>query len=140
MLYVKDGIKFKPVNLSHCCSEMNVELCGIEMTDYNLIILLLYRPPNGDFELFLDSIDKCLSLLNKQNKDIVLGGDFNVALNMPSAHTESLEAVLGGQGFTSQVVCPPEGIAVSTPLPQILMFGIIEWRCHQHLLPIICQC
>ena len=44
----------------------------------NIIIKVIYRPPNNKFNEFKDIINEILENINKQNKFCYLMGDFNI--------------------------------------------------------------
>ena len=46
----------------------------------NIIIGVIYRPPNNKIELFENAIDNILSKIGKENKICYLMGDFNIDL------------------------------------------------------------
>lgn len=100
-LCVKRGFNYKQVNVSQFCSEIHIELCAIELTDLNMIVILAYRSPNGDTEVFFEALDKCLCFFTnlRPTKRIVLGGDFNIVLDAHSADRHSFEVLLRGQGL-----------------------------------------
>ena len=57
-------------------------------------IITVYRPPNGDVDVFCDQLDKlCKSLPDRENSDIILGGDFNINFAKNSNHKSSLTRI-----------------------------------------------
>ena len=46
----------------------------------NIVIGLIYRPPNSKFNLFENEINQILSKIDKENKICYLIGDFNIDL------------------------------------------------------------
>ena len=44
----------------------------------NIVIGVIYRPPNSKFNLFENEINKILSKIDKENKICYLMGDFNI--------------------------------------------------------------
>lgn len=47
----------------------------------------------------MEALDRFLCALSKSNTLVVLGGDFNVTLNIPSAQTQDLEVLLRRHGL-----------------------------------------
>ncbi|XP_054281247.1 uncharacterized protein LOC128998916 [Macrosteles quadrilineatus] len=90
---------------------MNIELCGVTLHDFDILIISVYRPPTGNLEFFFYTLDKCLCYLTniRPAKNIVLGGDFNIALNSPTAPTQNLEELLRGQGLYITNYLPTRG-------------------------------
>lgn len=65
--------------ISHMSIEYVVEICAVELINYNIILLTLYY--NGKKEdLFYEKIKTILDYINKKfsKHKIILGGDFNV--------------------------------------------------------------
>lgn len=57
---------------SHC------EIFAFQIT--NIIVMNIYRTPKGNLKIFMESIDKALSLIDQANT-VIIGGDFNVKFN-----------------------------------------------------------
>lgn len=62
---------------SHCDS-LFVEL-EIQ-NEKNLIVGVIYRPPDANFETFITKLEEMLFYINSKNKNCILLGDFNVDL------------------------------------------------------------
>ncbi|RZF35360.1 hypothetical protein LSTR_LSTR017063, partial [Laodelphax striatellus] len=52
-IYVRSIYIFKIIDLNKFCSEKDCELCGIELPNVSMIIICVYRSPNGCLETFL---------------------------------------------------------------------------------------
>ena len=50
-------------------------------TGKNLIVGVIYRPPESDRPSFVEELDKLLSLINTSNKDCLLLGDYNIDIS-----------------------------------------------------------
>ena len=64
-------------------SEMNSVTVDIEKREINgqsniSLLLLVYRPPNTDCSLFLDDLERNISILSAENRHVFLLGDFNL--------------------------------------------------------------
>ena len=75
------------------------ESCFIELQKpgKNLIIGVLYRPPSESIDDFNQILQNLLGIINKENKDCILLGDFNIdlmKLNMCNSVNEFLEMFL----------------------------------------------
>ena len=46
----------------------------------NIIVGIIYRPPNNKIEVFQDAINEILSKVDKENKICYLMGDFDIDL------------------------------------------------------------
>ena len=43
----------------------------------NVSIIIVYRPPNTDSSLFINELERILTMLKSENRDIFIIGDFN---------------------------------------------------------------
>ena len=48
-----------------------------KLGDGSIIIVAVYRPPSGNVNIFLDSMEKLLTNILAENKKNVFAGDFN---------------------------------------------------------------
>jgi len=61
--------------------EGSFELCGIELTESNILIISIYRTPNKEnFPTFIHQLESLLNKLSKEitKKIIFIAGDFNI--------------------------------------------------------------
>jgi hypothetical protein len=70
-----------------------VELLKDDFTNYsnNILIGLIYRPPDKDMNIFIDYIFSTLTAIKKEHKTIYLMGDFNINLMNIDKHILSSE-------------------------------------------------
>lgn len=62
-IYLKNNCNFLPIrDISKISTEMHYEICGIYLKTNNskICILNIYRPPTGDFNLFLNILSHVL--------------------------------------------------------------------------------
>ncbi|KAK9876598.1 hypothetical protein WA026_013977 [Henosepilachna vigintioctopunctata] len=65
--YIKPGIVFKPLLLGKYCLELHAEFCGtyrvlkLETFSLTLLVITIYRPSGGNFEVFLDALTDILT-------------------------------------------------------------------------------
>lgn len=107
MLLCKAGLKFKNLLLSEFSEEMHIEICGIEVSFRNarLGILSIYRPCNGDIDLFFDKLHYALQACFNVVDFIFLCGDFNIDYFRQDCKNKKLTDLLlcFGLGVTSTV-------------------------------------
>ena len=65
-------------NIEDVIETMFIEIC--RPSGKNLIIGVIYRPPNSKFEMFENAINAILYKIERENKICYLAGDFNVDL------------------------------------------------------------
>ena len=82
-IYVKEHISYKVSSFAESVSVAKIiECCAIELSDFNLIVLGLYRPPHVDcvnLNIFFETLDLILSHYSQvRNKSLIVLGDFNI--------------------------------------------------------------
>ena len=61
--------------------ERHCEISAITLSKINLVVINIYRPPSGNFDLFLEILTELFTNINSLTKNIILAGDFNVIFN-----------------------------------------------------------
>ena len=69
----KSDVQFNPVSNSII---IDIEQSELRSTRH-MSVILVYRPPNTDSSIFINDLEKILSKLDSQNRDIFMIGDFN---------------------------------------------------------------
>lgn len=65
MILIRDDIKFIEIEeIKHLSVEKDIKLASIKRKNENLVIISVYRSPNGDSKKFLNIIGEALSLVN----------------------------------------------------------------------------
>ncbi|XP_054260026.1 uncharacterized protein LOC128984710 [Macrosteles quadrilineatus] len=99
----------RPINLVQYCSELDIEIAGIELMDKSLIVLSIYRSPDGQVLKFFDLLDQCLGYLAGFKKNIILGGDFNITLNANDVMANDFVDLLRSHGLFITSLLPTRG-------------------------------
>lgn len=77
-IFIKKELEYVELtNLKIKSIEMVIECTGIYLPKINTTVVSIYRPPSGNFDCFLATLDDILSSLRKECT-IVVCGDFNV--------------------------------------------------------------
>ena len=80
-LFIADSLTFTRRNDIRFNSIFNSIIIDIDKTELNskrnVSIIIIYRPPNTESLLFINELDRMLTALNNENRDIFLIGDFN---------------------------------------------------------------
>lgn len=58
--------------------ERQIEICAIESYILKMIIITIYRPPLGNFAIFLDTVSNILQTISNLKHQVFILGDFNV--------------------------------------------------------------
>ena len=69
--------------LSKYCNEQDTEACALkpDSTLFNICVMLTYRAPSGNFNLFLNVLNRILKLLCKVELKSIICGDINYLTN-----------------------------------------------------------
>ena len=80
IMYVHNNLTFTNTDLSEYCKEKDFEACAIKLTttSLNICIITIYRSPTGDFNGFLQNLDKVLQLLYTSALHINICGHINI--------------------------------------------------------------
>jgi hypothetical protein len=65
-----------------------------------------YRSPTGDFQYFLNILEKILSRIYNNFNDIILHEDFNVNYHINSTFKQSLDSLIISYGLSGIVTFP----------------------------------
>lgn len=98
-IYGKESIEFRSCDwIATQSVPLVLECCGIGLG--NLVIISIYSSPSSKVTEFLDVLESILRSLVLENKQYLIGGDFNV--NLLNDNTDSLLFIdlLASYGFT----------------------------------------
>jgi hypothetical protein len=90
VLYIKDSLQYKQIDLMTGCTENCLETvgCGITLTNKKKIIVgCIYRAPNSELKLFESYMEKIANQI--RNKSVYLCGDFNFDLLKHNVHANT---------------------------------------------------
>lgn len=102
----KDLTNVKKRNVKDYCREGILECSSIELINCGIIIIVIYRPPTGNFNLFLKLFYELLNVTCKLKKRVVIGGDFNINFNVSNSNTSLLSDVLNSYGLKITITTP----------------------------------
>lgn len=105
-IYVRENIQFKKINNIVNCKEKDLEMCGINVDSINMCIVCIYRAPIGDFNYFLENLNKFLNKLYKNSRNIVICGDININYLANTNYKQQLDSLLASYGLHSIVTFP----------------------------------
>lgn len=77
-IFVKNGLKFKERSCKNMAEEFVSEFCAIELTEYKIIIITVYRSCSADFNAFLRNFEQILNEFCILYMKIIILGDFNI--------------------------------------------------------------
>lgn len=89
-IFAKQNLRYKAIQAyPDLIKEKVFEMSAIELIDKHVIIVTIYRSPDGDIEEFLCKFEIMLNMLETTKKKIICG-DFNVDFLKPSNYKEEL--------------------------------------------------
>lgn len=93
-IFVKKNTDYKVRNdLNKLTFEMNCEISAIELKPSKIVIVCLYRP-GRDFDIFFDILSKILHIVNRERKNIIIAGDFNLNVLILKKEIQRLNTTL----------------------------------------------
>ena len=86
VVLARSGLHVQVIDkVSHLQVESEFEFCVCFVSELNLYVVTIYRPPKGNLDNFLKGCEHVLSQIVKKNQKIVLIGDFNIDFSQPSS-------------------------------------------------------
>ena len=149
-IYLHESISFSCIeNLCKCSENLESLFVRVTNTDPDVVIGLVYRPPNGSLKHFLEELDVLMGSL--PDKNVILMGDFNINLLQCNTDSTKFESVIYGNNFIptislathEQPGCNPTLIdnILLNSTDMLISSGIINDKISHHA-PIFCflQC
>lgn len=84
--------------------ELDIEIAAVEIKSLRLIIISIYRRPKGDINIFLETLDKLLSMIDFLDNHVIVNGDFNVLFNSNDKNSREVLNMFRTFGFTKTIV------------------------------------
>ncbi|KAL0861481.1 hypothetical protein ABMA27_009011 [Loxostege sticticalis] len=107
-ILIKSHLCYTPLQITSQLACPNVfECCGIKLTNYNILIICIYRIPNSDSKVFLEKLSYLLNKINKNNKErVLICGDWNIDVLKDSSQSKELKAILSNYNLYPHVDVP----------------------------------
>ena len=95
-IYILDSLTCDNVNLINYSKEQDLEIWSIKLRTQpkNIILICIFRAPSGNFNNFLDIMDRILNLLHKPKTEFISCGDININYMEISNNRKSLDNLL----------------------------------------------
>lgn len=79
---MKSDVEYKSINcFNELCEEKIFECAAVQLVKENILLVTVYRSPNGDLGLFFDKLCTLLQVTQRMNLHLILNGDFNIHFN-----------------------------------------------------------
>ena len=106
-IFVKQGIMTNELNFINMLGEeKGMEVSAIEIVKYGIIVICIYRSPDGQIGTFFDKLEKIIQRLIEKHKTLILCGDWNINLLQSSPHTKELNDLFLRYNLKSLVNVP----------------------------------
>jgi len=92
----------------------------------DIIVGVLYRPPNTNIDTFLSNLSNLLDTLNKENRPTYLLGDYNIDLLKQNTHSESFLNLLLSSGFYPKIDRPTKVTNTTATLIDNILTNVHE--------------
>lgn len=95
-IYVNNRYGAEAISVREFCMEMHFECSVVKLAfgRRSICVLSVYRPPKGNFDLFLDQLFHTLELCSQYCSEIFLCGDLNINYLVNSSIKQSFDDLL----------------------------------------------
>lgn len=109
-ILVKKNIKTIRLDfLDSLVVQKHFECCGIELLNHDTYIICLYRTPDSDVNMFINKLEEILNYITKRRKDnkkIILVGDFNINTLKISQESQLFQDLMYNYNFKIHITEP----------------------------------
>jgi exonuclease III len=106
-IYVKHYLQTKEVNyIKGISKEKDFEMTAVEIPDYDLIVVCVYRSPDGDFSIFLRSLESVIQKVQVRKRRLILCGDWNINFMQESRRLCDVQELLSLHNLVNTVRSP----------------------------------
>jgi hypothetical protein len=115
-------LEAKPYNLfDDLNQEEHFEVSIIELIQCSIIIICVYRTPNSNINIFIETMDTIISKLLNKSKSIIILGDLNIDF-LGNRVNLQLQTMLNSYGLQAVVDVPTRiGPRSQTAIDQIIL-------------------
>jgi exonuclease III len=107
-IFVHESINCDIIPTDHICKEKDLEMCAIKLNlqKTNIVIIVIYRSPSGNYGYFLMKLDLFLKSLCTIRTEYIICGDINVDYLYSHSRKQQLDMLLTTYNLTSIVKFP----------------------------------
>ena len=107
-IFAQNGLECSKIEVNKYCKERDIEICMLNFnsTSSKLYIMVVYRAPTGDFNLFLNKLDDSIKSIYKTNLNFILCGDINIDYLTENNRKKQLDSMLQTYNLTAIVHFP----------------------------------
>ena len=111
-IFVHENINFNTIPTDHVYKEKDFEICAIklDLCKMNIVIIVVYRSPSGDYNYFLSKLELFLKSLCTTKTKLIICGDINVDYLYNHSRKQQLDMLMANYNLTSVVNFPTRTI------------------------------
>jgi hypothetical protein len=96
IMYIHNSLKFTITDLCKYSKEKDIEICGVKLNVSSSVVYIItvYRSPVGNFNYFLQTLDKVLLSLYMPVLRIIICGDININYLIENEQKRRLDNML----------------------------------------------
>jgi hypothetical protein len=94
-IYVRQHLKTRDLNyIQGISKEKDFEISAVEIVNYILTVVCVYRSPDGDFSIFLKNLELVIQKTKVRKRRLILCGDWNINFMQRSKRMRDLQELL----------------------------------------------
>jgi hypothetical protein len=107
-VFIQKGLEYSKIDVNKYCKEQDIEICmlNLKTTTFSSHIMVLYRAPTGNFNLFLNRLDDSIQSIYRANLYLIVCGDVNIDYLTENARKRQLDSLLQTYNLTAIVTFP----------------------------------
>jgi exonuclease III len=106
-IYVKNYLQTREVNyIKEIGKEKDFEMSAVEILDYDLIFVCVYRSSDGDFSIFIRNLESVIQKVKVRKKQLILCGDWNINFMQESKRLCDVQELLSLHNLVNTVRSP----------------------------------
>ena len=107
-IFTYESIQFTDINIDKLCKEKDLDICAVKwhLPTSEICVITICRSPFGNFQYFIDNLEKILRLIYCNNVEIIICGDININYLTDSTHKQLQDSLLASYGLCSTVKFP----------------------------------
>ena len=114
-VFYEDDLEYTKIDIKKYCKDQDTELCLLKFktTSFSLYLMVIYRAPTGNFNLFLNRLDDSIKSIYRTNSNMILCGDINIDHLTENDKKRRLDSVLQTYNLTAIVNLPTRSQSIS---------------------------
>ena len=95
-IFAQNGLGCSKIDVKKYCKDQYIEICMLNLntTFFRLHVMVAYRAPTGDFNLFLNRLDDSIKSIYKSNLNLIVCGDINIDYLSENDRKKQLDSML----------------------------------------------